>query len=515
MRTQRLWILAGLGFLSACTTVSPRAFYQYEIDLLNTNQDRVRVLANLPRLHKQEAVFVVPKIVPGIYGAMNFGQYVADFTALDRKGKALQVEKQDTNSWLIRGAKQLSRVSYTVADTWDVFHHVDGEPSNFYRSAGSAYQADSAYVLNYNTLVGYVEGQQQRPYRITIRKPAGFYGASYLTPQPQNDSTDLVQSPTYRELVDSPVLYARPDTAWIQLGQTTVLVALYATSKQHYAPVLAKGLKNVLAHQQAYLGGTLPVEKYSFLVYHNKGRAGSYMGDGLEHSHSTLCLMESPALDDLGPFLTQLTTHEFFHVVTPLHVHAEEIEHYDYRRPTLSRHLWLYEGLTEYATMHMAIKEGLQTLPAFLAVVQKKIADMRQYDNTLSFTELSQNAMSRQDQYYNFYLKGALFNLCLDVKLRELSGGKMGTQELMQQLQKRYGPHKPFVDDQLFDSITKLTYPQMRDFFRDYLEGGKPLPLAETLAKTGFDYSEATNTIKPLAQPTPAQLALRKSWIGQ
>ncbi|UOQ71349.1 hypothetical protein MUN79_22395 [Hymenobacter cellulosilyticus] len=331
--------------------------------------------------------------------------------------------RQDTNSWVIADARRLRRLTYTVADTWDQFHHVDGEPGNLYRSAGSAYQPDSAYVLNYNTFVGYLEGHA-RPYEVRFTRPAGYYGASHRAPQPLNDSVDVVRAPSYRALVDAPVLYARPDTAWLQLGRTKVLVALYATTARHYAPTLARTLKPLLEAQQAYLGGRLPVDSYAFLVYHAKGRLGSYMGDGLEHSQSTLCLLESPGLADLDQFLRRLTTHEFFHVVTPLNIHSREIENYDFRNPTFSAHLWLYEGLTEYATIHMAIKQKLQTLPEFVQVLEGKAREMRQFDNTLSMTELSRQAMTRQDQYYNFYLKGALFNLCLDVRLRELSGAR-------------------------------------------------------------------------------------------
>jgi predicted metalloprotease with PDZ domain len=49
---------------------------------------------------------------------------------------------------------------------------------------------------------------------------------------------------------------------------------------------------------------------------------------------------------------------------------------------------------------------------------------MKEFDNSLSFTEMSKNSMERQDQYMNFYQKGALIGLCLDIRLRELSDGK-------------------------------------------------------------------------------------------
>ncbi|MFD2934986.1 M61 family metallopeptidase [Spirosoma flavum] len=517
--------LALLGMaLASCTTAKltrtasgVTTSYHYAVNLRQLEQHRLRVSVQLPPTRNKQAVFVLPKVVPGIYGTMNFGQYVADFAAFDLQDKPLAVVRQDTNSWAIAEASRLHHLTYTVSQTWEEFSTTKGRVPAFYRSAGSSYHPDSAFVLNYSTFIGYLDGQSALPYQVRFTKPTGFYGASYLTPQPLNDTTDVVQAPTYRELVDAPVLYARPDTAWIQLGSTRVLVALYdAAGKQPYAPVLARSLKTMLEAQRAYLGGTLPVEKYTFLIYYNQHQgAGRLVGDGLEHNHSTLCLLESPDRDNLANYVRGIASHEFFHVVTPLNIHARQIEDYDFRRPIFSEHLWLYEGLTEYETIHMPIREKLETLPEFLATLKSKAKAMSQYDDTLSLTQLSRQVSTRQDQFYNFYLKGTLFNLCLDIKLRELSGGKLGTQELIQLLLRRYGPHKPFVDDQLFDSLTQLTFPQMRDFFRDYLESGKPLPLAETLAKVGMAYDAKDYTISLVDHPTPTQLALRRAWIGQ
>lgn len=508
--------------LGACTTTkllpsrdNHGVGYQYTVNLRRLEQRRLRVRLVVPPVKSSQAVFVLPKQVPGIYGALNFGQYVADFAAFDRLNRPLVVVKQDTNSWLIAEASRLHHLTYTVAATWPEFLTTKGKQAPFYRSAGSSYHPDSAFVLNYSTFVGYLDGLAQ-PYEVQFTKPAGFYGASFLTPQPINDSTDVVRAPSYPELVDAPVLYARPDTAWLRVGTTKVLVAFYdAKSQQPYAPVLARSLQTMLEAQQAYLGGTLPVNKYTFLIYHTTGPVGNMIGDGLEHSHSTMCLLQSAGLKATNGFLNHLAAHEFFHIVTPLNIHAEQIEHYNFQHPVFSKHLWFYEGLTEYETLHLPIREKLETLPEFMAAVARKAKDMAQYDDTLPLTQLSQQAQARQDQYYNFYLKGALFNLCLDIKLRELSGGKMGTQELTQQLLRRYGPHQPFVDDQFFDVLTQLTYPEMRTFFRNYLEQGRPLPLAETLAKVGMVYEPQTYKVSLANHPTLTQLALRQAWIGQ
>jgi predicted metalloprotease with PDZ domain len=75
------------------------------------------------------------------------------------------------------------------------------------------------------------------------------------------------------------------------------------------------------------------------------------------------------------------------------------------------------------------------------------------------------------------------------VRLRQLSGGKYGTQNLMRDLSKYYGKEKSFNDEELFDKIAEVTkLPEIRQFFAKYVEGKEPLPIQETLKSVGIDY---------------------------
>jgi hypothetical protein len=59
--------------------------------------------------------------------------------------------------------------------------------------------------------------------------------------------------------------------------------------------------------------------------------------------------------------VTDIAAHEFFHVVTPLNIHSEIIEHFNFvMTPVPSRHLWLYEGTTEWAAHAMQLRAGLE-----------------------------------------------------------------------------------------------------------------------------------------------------------
>ena len=58
--------------LSACTTThpaAPEASYRYAVSLRRLEQHRLRVRVLVPPVPTRQAVFVLPKTVPGIYGA--------------------------------------------------------------------------------------------------------------------------------------------------------------------------------------------------------------------------------------------------------------------------------------------------------------------------------------------------------------------------------------------------------------------------------------------------------------
>jgi predicted metalloprotease with PDZ domain len=77
----------------------------------------------------------------------------------------------------------------------------------------------------------------------------------------------------------------------------------------------------------------------------------------------------------------------------------------------------------------------------------------------------------------------------LDIKLRQLSKGNYGLQQLMADLAKEYGKEKAFKDEELFEKITQITgFADIRSFFSRYVEGEEKLPIAEMLDLVGATY---------------------------
>ncbi|MCK6693829.1 MAG: peptidase M61 [Thermoanaerobaculia bacterium] len=492
----------------------PGESYQFFTDLTRVSGDQLEITLVPPKLSENTVRYCFPKIVPGIYGAMDFGQYVADLRAFDHKDRPLPVVQENVNVWRIEKAKNLRRIQYRVNDTWD--NLVDYN-KGFYRPAGATFHAGDGFVINHNALFGFFEGHTGRPYQIQFRKPEGFFGATALENVARTETTETMIAPNYRALVDAPVLFGLPDTAQFRLGQTEILIAVFnAMPGQNYpyAPYLKEVLEPQLAAMPAYFGGSLPVKKYAFLVYFEAFDNDNMLADALEHQHSSLYLYAGRGMGTIAGLIRHISAHEFLHIITPLNIHSEKIAQYNFIEPSLSQHLWLYEGMTEYMSLHAGVTQKTLPFTDFLQKIADKYREMQQFDAGISLTELSRNALTRQDQYYNFYLKGALANLCLDIRLREYSGGKYGTANLMLDLAKKYGPDRPFPEAGLFDEIAAMTHPEIRDFFRRYVEGTEPLPLAEDLLKVGIVFDPQKMSVDIVGNPTPDHWKMRTAWLG-
>jgi predicted metalloprotease with PDZ domain len=483
------------------------------IDLRDQRNDRLEVELEVPPFEAEELVFALPRIVPGIYGAMDHGRLVGAMEAFDGEGHPLPVQRIGVDRWKLPAPQGLERITYSVDDGWEEFD-IRFSIGNYRSSEGTV--KPGAVVLNHNTVIGYFEGFEHLPYTLHLERPVGHYVATSLPRTSDQEEATTFQASSYRHLVDNPMLVAPPDTALIRLEDIRVTVACHSTTGEAIARKVAAHIRPLLADQRAYLGGTLPVKDYTFLIYHNPSdREGNSMGDGLEHAASTLILLCMPLDPEaIAQSVYGIASHEFFHTILPLSVHSEEIEHYDFQAPRMSRHLWLYEGMTEYFAIHMPVKQGRQSIDEFLAVLREKVRMMRKFSDEVPLTTFSQQAMERQDQYYNFYLKGTLFCMGLDIALRERSKGKYGVVQLVQDLQHEYGPGKPFKDEELFATIERLTGPDIGALLQRCLNGSGPLPLNQWLRQAGIEIGP-DDTLKAMARPTKGQLRVRKWWLGQ
>src|SRR6185295_14376874 len=107
--------------------------------------------------------------------------------------------------------------------------------------------------------------------------------------------------------------------------------------------------------------------------------------------------------------IVNMSSHEFLHIITPLTIASKEVKLFNFLQPDLSKHLWLYEGVTEYTVHHIQVKGSLITPEQFLSRLSAKIAYSRKsFNDTLSFTLFSKESAGKYaSQFVNVYMKGA------------------------------------------------------------------------------------------------------------
>lgn len=487
MRSTPLVLLFSLLF----SGIDAQTDYRYHLDLNRCSNDQLKVELELSNVQQDTLVFSMPRMVPGTYEVYDFGRFLSNFTALDSAGNELSVVKKGKSSWVIPGAKRCEKISYLVDDTWDS----ELKEKFVFEPAGSNFEAGKNFVLNTHCMFGYFEGYTQLPYRVTIDHPDHFYGATSLIAVHSDSLSDVFETANYMQLQDAPIMYCVPDTTVLNVGKTQVLISVYSPNKVASSKFIADKISEILFAQRSYLGGELPIKKYAYLIYLTDHAGGSGSSGALEHSYSSMYFLPEMEQDQLAQTIRDVSAHEFFHIVTPLSIHSEEIGNFNYSEPKMSEHLWLYEGTTEYAAGLVQVKYGSMTGAEYLKVLEKKMKAMHYYNDSLPFTVMSKQCLETyRAEYGNVYQKGALIGLCLDIRLRYLSDGKYGLQELMKDLSKTYGTNHSFKDEELFDKIAELTYQEIRTFFKRYVEGSESLPLKETLALVGIDMGSGSKS---------------------
>lgn len=460
------------------------------IDLVNINEDRVMVTVKPTGISGNTLIYRLPKIIPGTYAIADYGRYVDDFEAYDKNGQKLAVTKLDVNTWSINNATTLEKISYWVNDTYDN----EGKVSAFekgsttiFSPAGTNILEGKQFMLNLAGFVGYFSGYSDVSYRLSIMHPENITGVSAMVDEDPAAGKDFFVSPRFADLMDSPIMYAEPDISKTKIGPMELQLSVYSPLKKSItSAALFPDLEKMIKAQKKYLGNINNTQKYVVLNYVTSMEANDAQGIGaLEHNASTTGVFQATMR---SKDLVHVIAHEFFHTLAPLNVHSKEIHNFDFNSPKMSQHLWFYEGITEFFAQHFQVHEGLKTEDQFLNEMNKKINNSRtQYRDSLSFTEMSKNVLDpvMKAQYPNVYEKGALIAMCLDIILREKSAGKSGILELMGRLAKKYGPTRPFNDDDLIPEITAMTYPEVGDFLQKHVVTGSPIDFNYYFAKVG------------------------------
>jgi len=472
-----------------------------------------------------KATYHLPKTVPGTYATLDYGRFVTDFAAVDAQGKVLKVKNKGNNSWEVSGSAAPVTVRYSVASIMELKVKKD----KIFEPASTFHDDQKGSVLNGGGVYGFWTGQERGPITVDLATPQGWFAATSLEGEVIGDRTKLV-APSYHALLDNPVLLAKPDTAGFWVANTRVTVAVLDLNGTARAAEFKRELEADMAAVARFLP-QLPVDRYTFLtmvgdfrwagdvLFSGKPSVGgiikvvralSQQGFGaLEHNTSSVYYLgdfgtgeRMPAELRVEKQLLDAAVHEFMHIITPLGLHAPAIHDFDYANPSMSQHLWLYEGVTEYFAQLIRYQGGRLTEKEYLDAMRVKISQGEKFPNhKFSFTEMSRNVLEKPyaDAYLHVYDRGAVMAWLIDAQIRGAHHGERSLIDVIMALHAQYGPERPFDEAGFFDAFCEVAeVPGLRAFFAKHVEGREPLPYTDALKLVGLEYQAKGSEVKAL-----------------
>ncbi len=472
-------------FLFSCSTptknasdpIIQKADLNYSIDLNNQKDDQFYVTLVAKNLTIADSIYQFVATIPGSYSQKDFGRYVQTFIASDSLGNNIHVEKRGLNGWFISAPTAVKKISYEIRETWDFpldTHEVS-------LMGGSSIEKDHV-LFNSHAVIGYFPRLQHKTHRLDFEYPKGWlYGS-----QNELNNGHLFFYKDFAEAVDSPLLFGNLTVYKSNVDGVDLEIYLYSKTGLLKAEQFGAIVDKTYRDFQQFIQRK-PVKKYTFLFHFEDQHYGA-----LEHLGSSVYVYKEEPFEELSSIVRDVVAHEIFHLETPLYIRSERIANFDYSTPKPVKHLWFYEGVTEWASHIFQLRSGGQTPDEFFKEHHQKIdrAVSKRFDQSLSLVELSEMSYTREDEYINIYQKGALIAMLLDIHILDVTDGKKGLRETLIELAKKYNLQKPFNSETFFDDVVAASHPSVREFIDRYIAGAEPMPLRKYFNKIGIKYYE-------------------------
>ncbi|MCB0279799.1 MAG: hypothetical protein KDD94_09870, partial [Calditrichaeota bacterium] len=296
----------------------------------------------------------------------------------------------------------------------------------------------------------------------------------------------------FDELADSPILSGKLTEASLKIKQTEISVFAYSPNDRVTALQLLEQTKASIKSVIDYIGFNA-TDHYTFLfnfLENTDLETVKFRNFGaLEHSYSSLYVFpEAQVLAEIDR-VSAIMRHEFFHILTPLNLHSQLIESFDFSDPKPSRHIWLYEGVTEWAALSSNVTDSSSFI-VYINQLNQKINAYQAAKSSASLVDLALRTYDNEgSEFQTFYQKGAVVAALLDILIIKLSDGNKNLRSVLIELSKKYGPNRGFSEDDFFAEFVSHSYPELSDFIDQYIDGNEDLPIDQLFSTIGVSYA--------------------------
>ncbi|HEY9898220.1 MAG TPA: hypothetical protein V6D00_03465 [Pantanalinema sp.] len=463
----------------------PTLYYRLGMERPHTHLFQVEMrVGGWPGDHVDLAL---PAWTPGAYKIVDNARNLRGFEVRGLDGQALACDRQDLHRWRVHHGGGGFTVTYQVYADKMTIHQAQ-------------LNAQHAFVNGCMVFL-YPVGGQHCPSELTVEAPESWKIATGLEALGGN----RFKAPTYDDLIDCPLEIGTFQEAEFHVDGTRYLVAWNGTAPMDRVR-LVDGLRRLVETETAFWGKA-PFASYTFLY---NVTADPYL-NGLEHKNSTA--IQGPIdLDRNDKGFFALTAHELFHVWNVKRLRPIGFGPFDYSRPAHTTALWVVEGLTEYYTDLMCLRAGITTRSEYLRGIADNLVHLEQSPGR-KFTTLEEASFitwnfgdDRWNGAVNYYLKGSLAGLALDLEIRTLTDNGKSLDDVMRVLWERYGaPDLPYDPEEVEAVIEEVVGAPMGAFFDHHLRSTQDTDWAEVFAKAGLRLSIDRETPSLQARLSPKE----------
>ena len=463
--------------------------YRYEVDLTSARGDQVDVTLKTPHIDMDTLIFVFPSVVPGCYSYDDFGRFIDRFRVFDKEGKRKRdFDRVGDNAFFIYNASEIGEITYRVDDTW-----IDEYSNYVFQPCGSYIDRKEAFVINHHAFFGFYDGFADLPFEVSFKISDQMYAASALKPETR-EGKKVFNANSYAKLIDNPILVSKPDTASFVVDSTTFHIAIHSTG----GTITAKKVQEIIEPDIKKIYNRIGVipEEYHFLMFFTPGsnyQISKLGGFGaLEHETSMLSFLPEEEGDLLKRIVSENVTHELVQLFAPINLRSNVFDELDYVEPEMCAHLWLYEGIVEYVTHLVRMDAGIIDKADFMEIFLNKAKNMRKYPD-VSFTQKSKNILEPkyQEMFPNFFDRGALIGLVLDLEIRNKTNGEMNILKVLRGLTDNFGLERPFNEVTFMRAFSTVSKTDLMPIFNQFVINNRKLPVKDYLNKLGWYYRDA------------------------
>ncbi len=457
-----------------------------------------------------EEVLVMPVWTPGSYLIREFARHVQDFAATDASGQPLKWEKINKDSW---------RVSTNGSRDWSASYRVY---ANELSVRTNELNSEHAFWNN-AALLMYPEGFIKAPSTLQILAPQPWKVST--GPPPVPGQKNMFRAANFDILYDSPVEVSNFNTLSFEVKGVPHRIVIDGEGNTDPETMRAD-VKKIVETEVELMGGEIPYHDYTFILH-----LRSNTGGGLEHLNSTALgyprfgfrPAPSEGVNSAGPnaqlsrnyrgFLS-LVAHEFLHLWNVKRIRPDALGPFDYTKENYIRLLWVAEGITDYYARLALRRAGLISAKDFLAENARAFQNLQNtpgrlemsaeessFDTWIKYYRQDENSVNSQVDYYD---KGAILGLLLDLEIRRQSKGSKSLDDVMRYLYTEfYKKDRNYTPEDFQKACELMAGESLEQFFAKYVRGREELDYNSALIAAGLrlETSGSSATSKPVEKP--------------